>query len=265
MPETETAPPPTQPLFYKSLRPLDSASHATLRFKGVDFAFAEESPSIPIVISEFAEASRHYPIVFAASDATPLVVLGRDRRNLFLENGAWSRGAYVPAFARRYPFGYLRLGDSARFILGIDVECEGLTESGGEPLFENGRPAAITQRALGFCEAFRGEAESTLAFVRALEGRGLLVDRHADAVLPDGRSFSVDGFKVVDAERYAALDGATLVEWHARGWLALVTLHLSSLDRFRDLLSRRSTRPEAPAADAIGDEPALPHATKEKA
>ncbi|MBV2150006.1 SapC family protein [Sphingobium sp. AS12] len=254
MPETEASAPPAQPLFYRSLRPLDASLHSALRLKEYDFSFAAESPSIPIVVSEFAEASRYFPVVFAVSDATPLAVLGIDRRNVFLENGRWAHGVYVPAYARRYPFGFLRIDDSARFILGIDFECEGLGKTEGEPLFENGMPAAITQRALGFCEAFRNEAETTHAFVRALEGRDLLVERRADVILANGRNLGLDGFKVVDPERFSTLDAPTLAEWHARGWLALVTLHLTSLDRFRELLSRLSaTSDETPSQPGGGD------------
>lgn len=255
MAASEPINPPAQPLFYGSLRPLDASLHATLRLKGCDFSFAAASPSIPIVVSEFAQASRHYPVVFANPDATPVVVLGVEGRNAFLNAGRWAPGTYIPAYARRYPFGFLRIEDSDRYILGVDFECDGLVESEGEPLFENGRPAGVTQRALGFCEAFRSEAETTVAFMRALEGRDLLVERRADVVLPDGRNLALDGFKVVDPERFASLDAPTLAEWHARGWLALVTLHLASLERFPELLSRRPEDPIEAIAQVGADEP----------
>ncbi|MGI9377335.1 MAG: SapC family protein [Tsuneonella suprasediminis] len=237
---TEPSTAPAQPLFYKALRPLDATQHAALRLKECGYSFTAETPSIPIVVSEFAQASRYYPVVFAAGDATPLAVLGIEHRNIFLDGGRWAPGLYIPAYARRYPFGFLRIEGSDRYLLGVDFDCDGLVEAGGEPLFENGRPSAITQRALGFCEAFRSEAEATAEFIRALGTRDLLVDRRADIVLPDGRNLALDGFKVVDRERFAALDSPTLTEWHGRGWLALVTLHLTSLDRFQELLSRRT-------------------------
>lgn len=242
MAASESSNPPAQPLFYRSLEPLNATLHSALRLKAGDFSFAAETPSIPIVVSEFAQASRHYPIVFASSDATPHVVLGVEHRNVFLDAGQWAQGTYIPAYARRYPFGYLRI-EGDRYILGIDFECGNLVENEGEPLFEAGQPAGITQRALGFCEAFHNEAEATLAFMRALENRNLLIERRADVVLPDGRNLALNGFKVVDAERFAALDAPTLAEWHTHGWLALVTLHLASLDRFPELLSRRSNDP----------------------
>jgi len=42
---------------------------------------------------------------------------------------------------------------------------------------------------------------------------------------------------VVDTERFANLDEAVVLDWHRRGWLALVHFHLASLERFGALLS----------------------------
>ncbi|TNE30057.1 SapC family protein [Sphingobium sp. CFD-2] len=254
---SETSTPPTLPLFYRSLRPLDAALHSTLRLKECDYSFTAETSSIPIVVSEFARASRHYPIVFASSDSTPHAILGIEGRNVFLEAGDWAKGIYIPAYARRYPFGFLRIEDSDRYILCIDSECDGLGEEDGQPLFEHGRPTMVTERALAFCEAFRGEAEATIAFMRALEGRDLLVERRIEYALPDGRNIARDGFKVVDPERFMALDGPTVAEWHPRGWLGLITQHLNSIDLFPELLSRRFTEPKEAVPPTVGDEPPL--------
>jgi hypothetical protein len=45
---------------------------------------------------------------------------------------------------------------------------------------------------------------------------------------------------VIDAGRFAALDDATVVDWHRRGWLALAQLHLTSLGRFPELVARQA-------------------------
>ena len=73
-----------------------------------------------------------------------------------------------------------------------------------------------------------------------LQKRGksvLLIDRRADATLPDGRKLGLDGFQVIDTERFANLDEAVVLDWHRRGWLALVHFHLASLERFGALLT----------------------------
>ncbi|WP_275504301.1 SapC family protein [Sphingomonas pollutisoli] len=246
---TETSPPPAhQPLAARSLEPLSPERHAAWRLKTADFGFAREAPFIPVVVSEFARAARTYPIVFSASDPSPLALLGIDRANLFLGDASgdaatpgivWREG-YVPAYVRRYPFGYLRVGESDRFVLGIDPGCEAICTDGteGQPLFEDGAPAAIVQTALAICQAFQGQAEASMAFVRALEDRGLLVERTAELTLDGGGRHRLTGFRIVDRAKFDALDGPTIVEWHAKGWLEAVSFHLASLDLLAALVRR---------------------------
>jgi hypothetical protein len=46
------------------------------------------------------------------------------------------------------------------------------------------------------------------------------------------------GFQVVDQARFTALPDTVVLDWHRKGWLALVHFHLASLERFVDLLAR---------------------------
>jgi SapC protein len=68
----------------------------------------------------------------------------------------------------------------------------------------------------------------------------LLVDNQAQALLPGGRCVNVQGFRVVDKERFAALPDTTVAQWHRNGWLALGNLHLASLERWSSLLQNAS-------------------------
>ena len=234
------------PLFYRQPVPLSAQRHGEWRLMPGDLGFSAEANAVAIVIEEFASASRFYPVLFSAHDATPLVLLGLERRNLFVDNGEWENGHYVPAYVRRYPFVFVRAADPDGFALAIDADSGRIAESGsdGVALFEDGQPAEITRRALDFCGRFTGEHRATQAFCAELKARGLLVKRDAGATLPNGRRLQVSGFEVVDPERFGALPEETVVDWHRKGWLGLIHFHLASLARFADLLSRQS------AADA---------------
>jgi len=74
----ETSPQPTQPLFYRSLRPLDVTLHSGLRLKEGDYSFTAETPSIPIVVSEFGRAALaemlRRGIVIDVAHSSPAVV-----------------------------------------------------------------------------------------------------------------------------------------------------------------------------------------------
>lgn len=231
-----------QPMFYRSLEPLHLIDHAGWRLKPGDAGFSAQTPFVPIVVGEIAAAARDYPVVFATGNAQPLAILGLERRNLFVDAGDWHQDAYVPAYVRRYPFGFIATSEPDRFALGIDTGSERIAIEGeeGVPLFEGDAPSALTRQALAFCEAFQGEATATRAFADALLAQGLLVDRRVDAVLDDGRKYGLEGFQVIDAAKLDALPEAVVVEWHRNGWLALAALHLASMERFARLLGRQA-------------------------
>jgi hypothetical protein len=266
------------PLFYREPILLSSQLHVGWRLKGGDASFAAEAPHVPIVVGELAAAASNYPIVFAANDAQPIAILGLERRNLFVEGGRWAEDAYVPAYVRRYPFGFVATTNPDGFALAIDGAADRVVRDGeeGVALFEDGQPSALTREAMEFCTVFGRDAEMTRLFAIALKEKELLIDRRADATLPDGRKLGLDGFQIVDAEKFAALDGETLVAWHRQGLLGLIHHHLASLDRFQNLLARQArllggpdrttTTPDTtPAADLeeAGDvAPAIPKKTK---
>ncbi|MCF8706418.1 SapC protein [Sphingobium faniae] len=242
---TKTAGTSALPLFYREPAVLHSEAHAGWRLKEGDTAFAAGTPYVPIVLGEFGEAGCCYPVVFAGDTFLPVVVLGlADGENLFVEERAWANGHYVPAYVRRYPFGFVAIPGSDRFALALDTASERLVREGddGMPLFEKGEPGPLTRQALQFCEAYQAEFQNTKAFADALQEQGLLVEKRADATLPDGRRYALDGFRIVDTDRLRDLDEATVVDWHRKGWLSLINLHLASLGRLTTLMERQASR-----------------------
>lgn len=249
------------PLFYKEPEPLLAERHAAWRLLNGDVAFATETAFVPILAIEIAPAARDYPIVFAADTTAPIAVLGLDRMNLFVEDGRWVEAAYVPAYVRRYPFAFMATRAPDGFCLAIDAASERVAREGdaGAALFEGGGPSGLTQQAMEFCTAFGRDAAATEAFSRALKAHDMLIDRRADATLPDGRKFGLQGFQIVDREKLAALDDVVVLAWHRAGYLPLIYFHLASLDRFAALLARQSARlgaaPSAGSANGAAKAP----------
>jgi hypothetical protein len=253
---SETPPPP---LFYHAPEALSLQRHQDWRLKEGDYGFAAATPYVPVVVGEFVAAARHYPILFADGPLpSPVVLLGLGEDNLFVTDGAWADGLHIPAYVRRYPFGFVATDDADQFALIADAGSDRFATSGeaGVALFEDGKPSALTRQALEFCEAYRRDAAATGAFCAALKANDLLVARRADVTLPDGRKLGIDGFLVVDAEKFAALDDAMVLAWHRSGWLALVHYHLASLDHFNTLLvreGRRAASAEPSHSDAMSN------------
>jgi len=240
------------PLFYKDPVVLRFEEHGDVGLAPASsFGFAREAEAIPLCIGEFAAAMRHFPIVFSMGEqAVPLAVVGIQRRlNLFIgRDGSWRANSYLPAYVRRYPFLVSETPDKARQFLAIDKGSDRFVETvSTHPLSERlfdagGKPTAIAQTALTFCQAWHVNHAKTIAFGQALAGAQVLESYHADIRLPDGAQHQVNGFRAVNEKAFRALPAKSVAEWHAKGWLDLVALHRASLESFQNLLELNAHR-----------------------
>jgi SapC len=232
------------PLFYEQPAGLDPKRHSAAGLlPTVDYSFAAGTNSIALTAHEFAIAHASYPIVFGDRDskiALAIVGLAGDR-NLFVQaDGSWRRGAYVPAYVRRYPFIFHEDADAERFVLCVD-EAAGsyttdLSATAAERFFDGDKPTPVTERALAFCSQYQSQAVETKGFVEALWDRNLLVANQADVTMADGRRIALGGFFVIDEARFNVVDAATFLDWRTRGWLALIYAHLMSMQRWPALV-----------------------------
>ena len=60
--------------------------------------------------------------------------------------------------------------------------------------------------------------------------------------LPGGENYTLNGFRIVDEKVLRALPDATVVDWHGKGWLALISLHLASQNNWQKLLELNAAR-----------------------
>ena len=96
--------------FYERAVALDRAAHqdTKIQIQPDHYAFARDTNALPIAASEFADAGRHYPIVFVGDEHNNFhvaVLLGlEDRSNLFVTpDGMWQADTYVPASRAAIP------------------------------------------------------------------------------------------------------------------------------------------------------------------
>jgi hypothetical protein len=238
------------PLFYTDLQPVTVTAHRNWRLKDGDAAFTRDALGIPVVIGEFADASRSFALLFGAGDdGGPVVLTGLDNGNLFVHGGIWDGASYVPAYVRRYPFllAAISAAEPNELALGIDAASARFAPDGteGVALFDGEQPSELTRGAMDFCGTYAAQANLTREFRDALRAKGLMVDRRLDFTLPGDKKFAVEGFQIIDDAKLTALDAETLVDWHRKGWLAAAYYHLASLARVQDLLARRARVPAA--------------------
>jgi len=230
------------PLFYRHPRPLDVTTHAGLSLKtDAGFGFANQTNAVPLAVSEFSLASRHYPIVFAGSpNLAPHAVLGlHTGENLFVgADGKWAEDCYIPAYVRRYPFIFLELKDQQKFALCIDEQSDLLVKGGENPLFQDREPSAVTRSALDLCTAFQGHFASTHEFSMVIKGAQIFEEYSANIEFKSGEKMTLGPFQVVNEEKFNALEDQTFLDWRAKGWLAPVYFHLAAFHNWAGLVNR---------------------------
>jgi hypothetical protein len=212
--------------------------------------FVQQGNAVPISHTEFQPVSRHYPIVFTAGDGgknfAAVAVFGLTaNENLFCADGKWSSGAYVPAYARRYPFCMARVNvnkvEQQNRLICVDKPA--LDEERGEALFDtSGQP---TQKWKGL-ERLLGEYEADLERMREmcaiLSDYGLLEPFTVQAKFKQekgGGSMQMTGMHRVVEKNLENLNAAQLKNLMRKGYLARIYVHLLSLENFAQLLDRK--------------------------
>lgn len=232
-------------IFYERVVALNDKTHADLKVKPADsFIFAAKTNSVPLVISEFLECAREYPIVFAHGDTgyVPAVLLGlRESENLYVGAGGKWDARYVPAFVRRYPF-VPGKGTQGELLVCIDEASPCFDLDVGEPLFKAGKPTAQLEHAMKFLGEFHQATAATEALGQRLEALGLLRQADSVAQLNDGRQFRLNGLNVVDETKLRKLDRDVVHELFITGSLALIYSHIFSLGNLGGLVDRMSLR-----------------------
>jgi SapC len=242
------APAPALPLFYRRPAPLSSLLHFGLSLEAPgNYLFARNTNAIPLNVSEFSLAARHYPIVFTATDPiTPVAVVGTsDHRNLFVDAaGNWQAGAYVPAYVRRYPFLFIEDPAKDEFLLGIDEAAEAMREHPGpeNKLFWNGQPTTLVERAMKFCAEYQVDIAFTRKFCAAMTEERLLSEKEAGFTLNSGQRSRLTGFRLIEEARFDKVPGKILLRLRRRQFLHPIYLHLISTANWAALLDLAATQ-----------------------
>jgi hypothetical protein len=233
-------------IFYQKVVSLNSQVHKDLRLSPqAGFPFAAKTNSVPLVAVELADAGREYPIAFVkGSDGVflPVALLGlRENENLFVSaEGKWD-ARYIPAFVRRYPFVPAEAGNG-EVVICIDEAAECLDRQEGELLFDGDKPGPLLQNMLNLMRDYQAQALRTQEFSRHLQENDLLVESNAQAQLPDGSTFRLNGLFVVDEKRLQALDKEKAHALFASGELGLIYAHLMSLGNLQRLVEKLGAR-----------------------
>lgn len=230
------------PMFYNKVEALTAATHSDLKVKenDNDVSFAREANSLMLTAVEFAQAAHHYPVVFGSTEleAVPFAVTGHTGgQNTFVgEDGKWREGVYIPAYVRRYPFILIENTENNSLALAVDPTSSMMSKDEGKPLFENGDGSEVAKGIMNLCVAYHREYLKTKELCKQIDEAGILIDRAADVMLPDGTKTRVTGFRVVDEKAFNALSDDEFIKLRKSGALTLIYCHLWSMRAWKNLL-----------------------------
>jgi SapC len=236
------------PFGYKELAPLNRNQKVRLLKPGEIPEFARTLNAIPISFTEFSPVSRDYPIVFTSGDKgasfAPVAVLGLAAgENLYYGSGAWAKGLYVPAYARRYPFcmAKVRLNEVEQQNRLICVEKAHLDDKDGESMFDDkGEALAKWKDIERLLTEYEVDLERSREMCSILSDYGLLEPFAAQAKFAKGGAAQLTGMHRIAEGKIEHLNASQIKNLVKKGVMGRIYAHLLSLDNFSRLLDRKA-------------------------
>jgi hypothetical protein len=229
---------------------LNKEQHSSMGFKPVEhpFKFAGNERAVPLTMTEFSSAMRHYPIIFSGKeDPVPLAVLGiAENENQFVDaNGQWEEECYVPMYLRCYPFA-LAAGADGQMAVIVDTAAAVVSNEPQYPFFTDGELSEHSDAMMQACAAYETERQRTQQFCAALKEHDLLFAAQATHT-PEGETEALPyaTYVGIDSKKVGELSEAAVYDLHTRGFLSAIYLHLYSMPNWRRLVMHNVGRPSS--------------------
>ena len=243
------------PFGFKEIVPFYKNQKVGLPEAGALPDFLRTTNAVPISYTEFPVAFRDFPLVFVSTDEnksfSPVAVLGvAATENLFIENGIWDANAYLPAYARRYPFCMARvtLDTVEQADRLVCVEKTFLNDK-GETMFDgDGKSLPRWQPIERLLNDYEADLERTRDMCSILADYSLLEPFTMQATLKDGGPMNLAGMYRIEEKKLEFLNAAQHRNLLKKGVMGRIYTHLLSLDNFARLLARKNAVATAKAA-----------------
>lgn len=232
---------------YKEPELLTPEKHGNMGLTPSDrpFDFVRDERVVPLTLTEFFSAQRHYPIIFSnIENPLPLAVLSvLDEKNMFVdENGQWDPMAWIPMYLRCYPFAFAMEGQG-RVAVVVDRAAPAVTENPQYPFFDGDQPSEHTQSMMQLCAKYDVERQKTITFCQKLVELELLTPLGTSYTPTQGAdSEPLAEYVGIDVQKLDALSSEDVYDLHTTGFLSAIYLQHYSLENWRHLMARRELR-----------------------
>lgn len=212
------------------------------------YDFVRNERIIPLTMTEFSSAQRHYPIIFSNIDnPLPLAVTGLlEETNLFVDaDGQWDAMCYVPMYLKCYPFTFAHEG-GGRVAVVVDRAAASVTENPQYPFFAGDQVSEQTDTLMRLCAQYDAERRRTIDYTAKLKELELLTPLRA-AYTPEGKTEQepLAEYVGIDVEKFNELGQEQVLELHQSGFLAATYLQIYSLENWQHLMARRERQRQA--------------------
>ncbi len=225
---------------YNNIELITKDSHKDAGVANVEgFAHAKELTSSMITMSEFYQACKNYPIVFANNEEEgwfAVALLGLEKENKFLdEKGVWKEGCYIPAYVRRYPFIYIKNEDD--LLLGFDGDHKVNKEKAGDRHFYDDKEETtpFVANVLTFMNQVQNLTKVTTEFIETLVEMDVLEESAITGKNASGKEISVNGFWILKEEKLEKLTKKNKAKLCEKNYMQPITAHLISLSNIQSL------------------------------
>ena len=194
------------------------------------YTFAARDRTTPVVLKELATAAMALPLGFLKGERSYVMVaiMGiEEGMNLFVaDNGRWL-GNYIPASYRTHPFHHAKTGDG-KYLVAVDEESGLVSDTDGEPFFENGKVSKTVDEVAKFLEEVVRSREITLRICDLLNKHELIQPWPIKINTKAGER-QIDGLYCVHEARLKDLSPEAFAELRKAGALPLVYCQLLSM------------------------------------
>ena len=226
---------------------VNSQTHKSTRIeKNPSLVQCKETHFIPIVISEFIDLSKEFPIVFVKDSQTgvfsSVALMGLEpKENLFFNSEIWQSN-YTPQLLSFYPF-MIQQQDDEQALLCVDEDSPLVNEVSGEKLFDVDGKQMDWLTAMA--EAIVAHLESrslTHEFIKYLIEKELLTIKTLSIKLENMPEYDLNGLYVINEEQFNKLSDDDFLELKNAGALSSIYAVLMSMRCLNNLVTKKSIR-----------------------